>query len=342
MNNRPFFSIIIPVYNAGEYLRECLECILAQTFEDWETVLVDDGSTDSSADIAEEFHNRHHQIKVYRSERNSGRAYGPRLKAASLSTGKYIVTVDADDKVSDNLLESLHNQIALSGADLVIPEMWDLKGTSVKKILPAESIDTSKTWNGKDLVKHTLCDWDIPMAGFAIRSEIYLRADGMLSALDKKSIFSDELLSRWLLFLCGSVCFSEARYYYRQNEESVTHTDMSRYTDSRMLTCDSLIEMTESAFGKESDTYLKAMENKFFTAVGLLRMTNRTSMKGEDRQFAIQRISSGMEGFDTSMLKGRISPRYLALMRLPIPLARMALKIIDPIINLKNGIRQFI
>ena len=47
--SRPFFSIIIPVYNAASYLKECLECILAQDFESWEAIIVDDGSTGASS-----------------------------------------------------------------------------------------------------------------------------------------------------------------------------------------------------------------------------------------------------------------------------------------------------
>lgn len=338
MNDIPFFSIIIPVYNAAEYLEDCLHSIINQDFQDWEVILVDDGSTDNSIEIAESYSHSDPRIKVFRSTSNSGCAYIPRMRAAHLSTAEYIVTIDADDIVSADLLRIHHKFITTRDADLVIPEMWRLKLNSTEKILPLESIDVSKAWIGKDLVAHTLCGWDIPMCGFAIRREIYLEANGHMSPEDLKSIFSDELLSRWLLLMCKNVCISGARYYYRQNEESVTHINLPRYIDSRLLTNDGLLSMTAMAFGEDSYTYFRAQEDKFFTAVGLLRMINKSNLGRIQKKASIKRISSAMDKFDTTKLKGKISPRYLALMHLPIPMVRIALKIIDPIIKIKNGV----
>jgi len=60
----PFFSIIIPVYNVAPYLRECLDSVLAQTFTDWEAICVDDGSTDGSGAILDEYAAKEPRIKV--------------------------------------------------------------------------------------------------------------------------------------------------------------------------------------------------------------------------------------------------------------------------------------
>lgn len=337
-DKEPFFSIIIPVYNAEKYLQECLESIVAQDHQDWEAILVDDGSSDSSLEIAEEFSRKNPCIRVFRSDRNSGGAYVPRLRAASLSKGKYIVTIDADDKVSPYLLKTLRRHIAKDGADLVIPEMWRIEGSVSYKILPLDSIDVSRIWSGKDLVGHTLCNWDIPMCGFAIRREAYLEADRMVAAEDRKSIFADELLSRWILFLSRKVAMCNARYYYRQNGESVTHVNLPRFIDSKMRTCDGLVSMISEAFGEQSATFELGLKNKMYSVIELLRLINRSELDRKQRGAGVKRISSAMKGFDFNRLKGKTSPRYLALMRLPIPLARVALKIIDPIIYRKNGI----
>lgn len=334
----PFFSIIMPVYNAEAYLGECLESILAQDFQNWEAVLVDDGSTDRSVDIAEEFAIKDTRIKIFKSDNNSGRAYIPRMRAAHLATGKYLVTIDADDKVSPDLLTQLHNKIISTDADLVIPEMWHWDDSGVNKFLPADSFDSSKIREGKELVGHTLCGWEIPMCGFAIRPEIYTGADKKLTEEDKTSIFSDELLSRWLLFMSGKVGMCTARYYYRQHSASITHVNILRIIDSTLLTCDSLLRMTSTAFGENSPTHIKAIENKFYACVDSLRLVNKSKLKGHQKSASIQRIASAMENMDTSILKGRVSPRYLKVMRLPMPVARIAFKLLDPIKNLKNGI----
>ena len=334
----PFFSIIIPVYNAEEYLSECLSSVLAQDFADWEVVMVDDGSTDDSVLIAEKFCNTDSRIKLFRSEVNSGSAYGPRLRAAGLARAPYIVTLDADDVVSPDFLKQLHDAIELVHPDLVISEMWSYDGSESRKILPLETIDVSKTWNGKELVAHTLIRWAVSLAGFAVRREIYLEADRHVTAEDKTAIFSDEIHSRWVLSMCGTVVMCAGRYYYRQNDDSVTHTNVPRLVDSKLISSASLLSMTAKTFGAGSPTHLLALENRFYTLVDLLRLINEAHLEPARRKECLRKISSALKALDTNQLKGRVSPRYLSLMKLPIPFARLALKFIDLIIRPKNGI----
>ncbi len=334
----PFFSIVIPVYNAAAYLRECLLSIVGQEFDDWEIVMVDDCSTDDSARIAGEFCSSDSRIKLFRSKENSGSAYGPRLRAAALASASYIVTLDADDIVSPDLLKKLYDSIKSANPDLVTSEMWSYDGKESRKILPLDYIDVAKTWNGRDLVAHTLNRWAISMAGFAVRREIYLEADRYVTADDKLSIFSDEIHSRWVLSMCRTVGMCSGRYFYRQNNDSITHNNVVRFIDSKLISSGSLLTMTSTTFGTGSSTWLLALENRFFTLVYVLRLINRTRMTGSRKRDCLRKVSMAMKALDTAPLKGRISPRYLALMRLPVPLARPALKFIDSIIRQKNGI----
>ncbi|MDE7351176.1 MAG: glycosyltransferase [Muribaculaceae bacterium] len=335
---KPFFSIIIPVYNAESYLRECLESLISQDFQDWEAVLVDDCSSDTSVSIAEEYSTSDSRIRLFRSHSNSGSAYAPRLQAARLARADYVVTVDADDKVSSDLLSQLHKGIITYGADLVIPELWRMEKESTHKIMPTKKIDVDKIWVGKELIWYTLVDWDIPMCGFAARRDLYLDADVNVSNENRKSIFSDELHSRWLLFICGKVTFCNARYFYRNNEASVTNVNLPRIIASRMHTCDGLIAMTSTAFGEDSPTYFRALENKLYSAAGNLRLINRSSLNRRLKREAEQTVALYMKGFDMRPLKGKTSPRYLALMSLPVALARISLKIIDSLIRKNDGI----
>jgi glycosyltransferase involved in cell wall biosynthesis len=105
----PFFSIICPVYNTAEYLRECLNSVLAQTFQDWECICVDDGSTDTSSQILFEYQQTDKRFKmVY--ERNAG-ASRARNIALALATGKYICLIDSDDVILDNWLNAKYDAI---------------------------------------------------------------------------------------------------------------------------------------------------------------------------------------------------------------------------------------
>lgn len=332
-DSKPFLSIIMPVYNAAPYLQECLESIIAQDFQDWEAVLVDDCSSDSSVAIAESYGASDPRIRLFSSQRNSGSAYSPRLLAAKLARANYVVTVDADDKVSPDLLSKLHKKIVTLSADLVIPELWRMENGSSRRILPSEKIITDEVWDGRVLIGHTLIDWEIPMCGFAARRNLYLEAAKHVTDNDRKSIFSDELHSRWLLSLCGNVVMCDARYFYRNNDASVTNINLNRVVASRMHTCDGLIAMTSTVFGKESPIYLRALEDKLYSAAGLLRLINRSSLDRQLKREGQKIISTYMKKFDFSKLRGKTSPRYLALMSLPTPLAALALHILDPILR---------
>lgn len=338
MGNYPFFSIIMPVYNAASFLRECLDSVISQGFHDWEAILVDDVSTDDSLAIAEEYAHTDARIRIFTTFRNSGGAYVPRMMAANLAKGKYLVAIDADDMVESDYLQIIYDRIWSTNADIVLTEMWRLKDGNSSRILPDKSVDSYRVWRGKELIELTLCEWRISMNGFAIKRDIYVKADANVSDLDKKSLFADELLSRWLLFLSPNAAICNAVYFYRLNEGSVTRINIPRFIESKLLTSDGLIAMTSKSFGDHSPHHIDAIDTKFRSVIGLLRLINSSNLPKQKKDAAIQNISASMKGFDFACLKGRMSPRYLALFRLPIPLVRIALKILDPIMNIKNGI----
>jgi glycosyltransferase involved in cell wall biosynthesis len=113
----PFFSIIIPVYNVENYLEQCLDSIINQSFTDFEVILVNDGSTDESLKICESFTSIHQQIKLINQE-NKGLS-GARNSGFNMASGKYIWFVDSDDYIKDNSLEILFNQLSNSYLDVL-------------------------------------------------------------------------------------------------------------------------------------------------------------------------------------------------------------------------------
>ena len=111
-------SVVVPVYNVEKYLPECLDSILSQTFSDFEVLCVDDGSTDSSTAILEEYSKRDERIRVLRKENgglSSARNYG-----LSQSTGRYICFVDSDDGLAKNALEILFCTAEKKHSDVVV------------------------------------------------------------------------------------------------------------------------------------------------------------------------------------------------------------------------------
>ena len=116
-----FFSIIVPVYNVEDYLSQCLESILCQSFTNFELILINDGSTDSSLEICRQYQQNFHQIKLI--DKENGGLSDARNKGLLAAIGDYIIFTDSDDYwVGSEVLQDLNNLIKDSKPDLIIHE----------------------------------------------------------------------------------------------------------------------------------------------------------------------------------------------------------------------------
>ena len=112
----PLVSIIVPVYQVKDYIGECVESLLAQTYENLEILLVDDGSTDGSGELCDECACKDNRIRVIHQE-NQGAA-GARNTGLDHAEGKYVAFVDSDDRVSSVYIEELYKLIGKYHADI--------------------------------------------------------------------------------------------------------------------------------------------------------------------------------------------------------------------------------
>lgn len=111
-------SVIVPIYNVEEYLAECLDSIVSQTKQDFEVIMVDDGSTDSSGEIAKSYAEKYPNFHYLYKENNGlgcARNYG-----VAHSDSKYIIFMDSDDKISEDLYEKMFNAAERNNSDLTI------------------------------------------------------------------------------------------------------------------------------------------------------------------------------------------------------------------------------
>jgi glycosyltransferase involved in cell wall biosynthesis len=109
-------SIIIPAYNVGQYLGKCLDSIIAQTLQNIEIIVIDDGSTDDSGRIADEYAAADIRIRVIH-QNNTGLG-GARNSGLKIATGEYVGFVDSDDWISENYFESLYSAAKKHDADI--------------------------------------------------------------------------------------------------------------------------------------------------------------------------------------------------------------------------------
>ncbi|MDR0484564.1 MAG: glycosyltransferase [Alphaproteobacteria bacterium] len=114
--NQPKVSVVVPIYNVEKYLKQCLDSIVNQTLQDIEIILINDGSTDTSGNIALEYTNKDHRITLINQE-NSG--YGVAVnRGITKATGEYIAIVESDDFINFNMYETLYNNAKQNNTDI--------------------------------------------------------------------------------------------------------------------------------------------------------------------------------------------------------------------------------
>ena len=122
MNQSPKISVIVPIYKAEKYLNRCIDSLLAQTFSDFELLLIDDGSPDRSGDICEVYAEQDNRVRVFHKE-NSG-VSSARQCGLDNALGEYVIHADPDDWVELDMLESLYSKACEEGADMVMCDFF--------------------------------------------------------------------------------------------------------------------------------------------------------------------------------------------------------------------------
>lgn len=177
---KPLVSIIIPVYNVEPYLEKCLDSVEAQSYTNFECIMIIDGATDRSYDIAKKYSESHPRFKVFYQE-NSGS--GPaRNNGVAHSSGDFICFIDPDDWVEKDYVESMILEQQRGNYDLVISQSIDCKINSNDVIVETKE-------NNKPIISYTSkeeCREKFPIIMFQLH---YL--DGPICKLFKASIIRD-------------------------------------------------------------------------------------------------------------------------------------------------------
>ena len=205
----PKVSVIIPVYNVEAYLRKCLDSVVNQTLKDIEIICVDDGSTDGSAAILEEYAAKDVRIKIIKQE-NTG-VNVARKEGLKLATGEWITFCDADDWLEQDAIAEMVNVAKQEDADCVCCGMlrdWR-NGTSVFR--PFDEMGPSDTYNAvvNKLFKRNLLE------NLKMDESVSLGEDLMVSAQAMAKAKKIAVLEKGF-------------YHYCENSSSMTHVQNGR------------------------------------------------------------------------------------------------------------------
>ena len=220
----PKYSFIIPVYNVEKYLRECIDSILAQTYKDYEIILVDDGSKDSSGSICDEYAENNDVVRVIHQE-NAGLSMA-RNNGVDVSLGEYIIFLDSDDYwYYDTALEDI-NSIITSGTDVVIFPAYNLDD-STKDLFEDRYNYSNKDLNNFD--SETCLEYMINNGLFNVHAakKVFNKRFFVSNGLYYKPGIKSEDIEQWIRAVCNMPNYkflNKRIYVYRNREGSISTT----------------------------------------------------------------------------------------------------------------------
>lgn len=247
----PLVSIIVPVYRAEKYLRQCVDSILAQTFTDWECILVDDGSPDRSGEICDEYACKDSRIKVVH-QLNGGVSVA-RQTGIDTASGKYTIHVDPDDWIDPMMLEELVTKVEQDDADMVICDFYteDSKGRHYVAQNPGEDI------NAESVLKKILLQ---QLHGSCCNKLVKRACYGGIKFIPAEMVcFEDELFNIRLLWknLALKISYMPFAYYhYVIKQISLSHGVSERMFRSRCME----VEALEKLFPTEKSDDLRVLK----------------------------------------------------------------------------------
>lgn len=312
---RPAISVVMPAYNVEDYISEAIDSVIGQTFGDWELIIVNDDSTDSTPQIAASYAARDSRIRVLDMPSPSGSAYQPRKMAILDAKADVIAPLDADDSIPPEYLENLMRRKSSTGADCVYPIMYALKNGAYQPITPGIENLAGSVMKGCDAVEYTLDGWRINCNGGLIDKRLYLNSyeNSDTSVSDS---YADEFLTRLLLYSADTVAMSSEKYFYRLNPESVTHQRSLRrfqyLINDRKLIC-----FIRDRYALDSDTYLRIQLQTFHNVYHVLHLRNRCNVdvSAFDRD-VLPVLKSNLELIDWRLIRGHEKARRVMTLRL--------------------------
>lgn len=229
----PLFSIILPCFNAEKYIDAAIASVLRQSFQDFELIIIDDGSTDKSWDLINKASLSAPRIKKMHIE-NAGVSNARNL-GLEVSKGQYVTFIDADDIMENNALADYHSIVSEHDVDLVIGSTFQFS-SSIKTKTHRRRIEGPTLYTGEDILKLSkqFLRGDFDHANW---NKLYLKSKLYNLRFDSRLITGEDMMFNWhywnhvsRVYLMDSPVMN-----YRRHPESAWRNPLNRFEKFRML-----------------------------------------------------------------------------------------------------------
>lgn len=206
-------SIIVPVYNVEKYLKECIDSIINQTYKNTEIILVDDGSTDKSSIICDEFAKLDNRIRAI--HKANGGAASAKNVGLDKANGEYICFIDSDDYISNNFIETLYDQLIENNADISECSFYYLYKSHIEKDL----FKSNKIlFTSQEYLSQYVDEWQSSLFWNKLFKSSVI---GDIRFKKERRCIDDEFFTYKVILNAHSITRnSNHKYYYRQRKSS--------------------------------------------------------------------------------------------------------------------------
>lgn len=276
--NNPKISIISPVYNVEKYICRCVDSIIAQTFTDWELILVDDGSPDTSGTICDQYASQDSRIRVI--HKQNGGVSAARQTGLDASQGEYVIHADPDDWVEPTMLEELYAKAKAEDADMVICDYYTNSGDSQSYIRQLVSEDPYTT------MRRILCGEGVLGALWNKLIKRFVFLENNIRFYPNINFCEDLLVCVQILKNCEiKIAYhNRALYHYYINAQSITCTPKRELFINKMcfenvvlkiLNDNNQIEILDRFILRRLQSYSYTIQHSDFSKEDILKSLNR-------------------------------------------------------------------
>ena len=305
MTPAPIVSVIVPVYNAEKTLVRCLDSILGQTLKEIEVVCVDDGSSDKSSRILDDYLLIDSRIKVIHQD-NRGPSSARNL-GLDHANGEYISFVDSDDYISSEMYTDLYHLANNTNALMVVSDYWEI--TANGKYYKEQSEQTGSI----DAILKCMFSWNITSMNNRLirRDSISARLDEFIDYMEDK-LFIMTLLSKWKESgITARIEYCPKAFYYydlSSNGTSLTKQSKKIILKKTLSTCSKIYSVIDKrVFATDYYTYvLDIAYNAFWNANTIYKLSEY------EYQSLFQPLSDGILSFAPQSIKKRIVMRAIS------------------------------
>lgn len=211
----PLISVVIPVYNVEEYLPRCMASVLAQSYGNLDIILIDDGSTDNSGHICDQYAGQDSRIRVI--HKKNGGLSDARNKGIESAKGQYITFIDSDDSIDEDMIEYLYCLLKKHGCRMSLSShyvVYNREERAVAEKMPDEKL------SDKECIKRMCYQGSIDTSAWA---KLYEISVFKTIRYPKGKLFEDIGTTYKTFLECKEIaCGYQAKYYYYIRPQSIT------------------------------------------------------------------------------------------------------------------------